>query len=135
MSHLFKTYGTPSTGGAGAFNNMVNTTVRAMAVSGGTPAELVHTMAYMTGAINAYKMSPEEAITTTALSMNLGLAAGRGGSRLAALYRQIAPTGSGKHNAALNELQQLGHGSFFHNGQFGGTANMLEVITYHSRKS
>ncbi len=129
-AHLFKTYGTKSTGGAAAFNTMVDTMTRAMAVSGGTPAELVHSMSYMTGAINAYHMSAPEAITTAALASNLGLASGRGGGRLAALYRQIAPNGSGKHNAALNELEHLGHGSFFNHGQFGGTSNMLNVIMH-----
>jgi len=129
-AHLFKTYGTASTGGAAAFNGMVDTMTRAMAVSGGTPSELMHTISYLGGAINAYHMSAPEAITTAALASNLGLASGRGGGRLAALYRQIAPNGSGKHNAALNELQQLGHGQFFHNGQFAGTSNMLNVIMH-----
>jgi len=129
-AHLFKTYGTKSTGGAAAFNTMVDTMTRSMAVSGGTPAELVHSMSYMTGAINAYHMSAPEAITTAALASNLGLASGRGGGRLAALYRQIAPNGSGKHNAALQHLEQLGGGSFFHNGQFGGTSAMLEIIMH-----
>jgi TP901 family phage tail tape measure protein len=127
LSHMFQKYG-----GKG-MNDNIQLAVKSMLLSGATPNELVHTMAYLMPAKNMYGMPASDIFGATALSMNVGLAHGRGGSRIAAMFRAISPTFGAKgstltkHNEMLTELQTLGGGTFFKDGKFAGFTNMLEV--------
>ncbi len=128
LAHQFQEYG-----GKG-LQHMVDMSTRALMVSGATPNELATTMSYLMPAMHQYKMSPDDVISATALAMNVGLAHGRGGASLAAMYRAVAPTAGArgsvftKHNENLTQLEKLGGGSFFNaKGQFEGLTNLLMV--------
>lgn len=128
MAHLFQSYGGKK------FNSLLDLAGRASVLSGDTPSSLENTLKYIMPAVNAYGLTPEDAISVSALASNVGLSGGRGGgSRIQAMFRGIAPLMSsrgGIHNRAIDEIQKLGGHQFFKNGNFeqaGGVTNLLKT--------
>lgn len=129
MAHLFQSYGGKK------FNSLLDLAGRASVVSGDTPSSLENTLQYIMPAVNAYKLTPEDAISVSALASNVGLSGGHGGgSRIQAMFRGIAPLLSSRgamHNKALDQIQSLGGHRFFKGGNFedaGGVTNLLTTV-------
>ncbi len=129
MAHLFQAYGGKK------FNNLLDLVGRASVVSGDTPATMENTLKYLIPSVNAYGLTPEDAISVAALASNVGLSGGKGGgSRIQAMFRSIAPLLSSRgalHNKALDKIEQLGGHQFFTHGNFeaaGGVTNLLTTV-------
>jgi len=129
MAHLFQAYGGKK------FNNLLDLAGRASVVSGDTPATMENTLKYLIPSVNAYGLTPEDAISVAALASNVGLSGGKGGgSRIQAMFRGIAPLLSSRgalHNKALDKIEQLGGHQFFTHGNFeaaGGVTNLLTTV-------
>ncbi len=129
MAHLFQAYGGKK------FNSLLDLAGRASVVSGDTPATMENTLKYLIPSVNAYGLTPEDAISVAALASNVGLSGGKGGgSRIQAMFRSIAPLLSSRgalHNKALDKIEQLGGHQFFTHGNFeaaGGVTNLLTTV-------
>ena len=134
VAHDFQSY--PRTAAqAKSFNSLLDLFGRSQLVAGTSPDAMAKLVTYLSPARAAYNLSPSDIISTAALASNVGLAGGKGGgSRIMAMFRAIAPLLSSRgalHNKALGEVEKLGGGTFFKNGDFeaaGGVANMLTIV-------
>jgi len=129
VAHQFQAYGGKK------FNNLLDLMGRASVVSGDTPESMARTLSYLAPSVNAYGLSPEDAISTAALASNVGLSGGHGGgSRIQAMFRSIAPLMSSRgsmHNRSIARIERLGGSDFFKNGNFeeaGGVTNLLTTV-------
>lgn len=126
-AHQFGVYSGPQ------LASLVSMAIGANMASGMTLQQQSNVLRYLQPAIKGLHMAPEDAYALAALSNETGLSSGRGGSNLGALFRYMMPIGSKTQRDALADVERLGGGDFFKNGQFVGVGRALDIINTFMR--